>query len=477
MSGPTGEQPSRRYRRRALAWGAAGLAVIAVGVVVFVGLRSSPDDDATPTSAPAAVTTETGGDDNRDDEATSTAPTSTALATTSTTQPSLPSLFDLIADDPQFSSLETAVGAAGLFDELENGGPYTVFAPSNAAFEALDPEVAGRLNADADLLASVLLHHGFDGAVPSGDLPMGDIEMLDGTTILFASSPDGVTLTDAESTALVTDADLMADNGVLNVVDHVLLPSNVEITDPSAAVGVAADLVDGAVTLAGSIDTEEHRTVLLDAAALSLDRRNIVDLLTVDPAVVVEPDAVATLAALVERLPIDLVEGQVRLDGLGLSVTGVYVDDDALARIESTAGVVQPVRFDLRVRPVADASSAASISEQVGALLSAEPLLFEGLELASPESAATLDRLAAIVKQASGIDVAVVGFTDTSGDAATNLAVSIARAELVADELFRRGVPPADVGSAGFGEAAPVLVDGVEDRAASRRVAVVVKLR
>ena len=485
MSGPTGEQLPRRYRRRALAWAAVGVIVAAVGVVLFLSTRSSGPDDAGPTSPPAVATDPAVGDDvaavTTATTTATTTPTTTATSTeastTSTTEPSLPSLFDLIADDPQFSSLETAVNAAGLFDELENGGPYTVFAPANEAFEELDPAMAGMLNADAELLASVLLHHGIDGAVDSDDLPAGDVEMLDGTTVVFTSSPDGVRLTSGESSALVTDPDLMAVNGVLHVVDGVLLPPDTAPTDAGTAVGVAADLVDGTITLAGSIDTEEHRLRLLDAAAVGLDGENIVDLLTVDPAVMIDPDEVATLAALVERQPIDLVEGQARLDALGLSVTGVYVDDEALARFESAVGVVQPVQLELRERPVADAASAAAISEQAEGLLAAEPLLFDGLELSAADAAATLDRLAAVVKRAAGVDVWVIGFTDTSGDADSNLAISVLRADVVADELVGRGVPPIDVSSAGFGETAPVLVDGIEDREASRRVDVAVRLR
>ncbi len=138
---------------------------------------------------------------------------------------------DVAASDPQFSTLVTAVQTADLVDTLSSEGPFTVFAPTDAAFqEALDTLgiTAEELLARDDL-AAILTYH----VVPAEVLAADVIQAVeDGGGQFMVSTVNGeqiaVTVVDGVVTlngaASVTAADLMAGNGVVHVIDAVLLP-------------------------------------------------------------------------------------------------------------------------------------------------------------------------------------------------------------------------------------------------------------
>lgn len=96
---------------------------------------------------------------------------------------------------------------------LQGSGPFTVFAPTDEAFANLAAVPSG------DALTNVLLYHVVDGAVAAGDLPEGDVEMLSGAMVDVAID-DGVTVNDSN----VTTANILASNGIIHVIDAVLLP-------------------------------------------------------------------------------------------------------------------------------------------------------------------------------------------------------------------------------------------------------------
>lgn len=496
MSGRAGDRPHRRYRQGVVRWVAAGVIVLALVAAVLPTFGADPaGDDGTSDAVTSAATSSPSGDpagvaagpSEDGTAATGTSggdgpvgsPADTASGTTSPAGTSVdaPSLYGLIADDPQFSSVETAIEAAGLFDDLANGGPFTLFAPSNDAFDALDPAFAGAMNADTDLLESVLFHHAIDGVVPSGELSDGAVRMVDGSDVEVDVGAAAITLSSGGTSATITDADLVAANGVLHVIDAILIPPEVDsVVDADAAVAVTVDR--GAVTLVGSVADDAQRGRLRDAVEESVDPANVDDTLTVDPASAGEDGRLADLAAVSARLPVDLVEGAARLAGEAIAVSGLVVDDDAGRRLDAAAsGLETEVLVALEPRPDADSVRAGTIAAQVDELLADRPLLFRsGVSFADPDAGATLDLLAGLVKSADGLDIAIVGFTDTTGDAASNLEISLERAATVRDELVRRGVPSSDLTTAGFGENAPVVVDGAEDAAASRRVEIVVRL-
>ncbi len=122
-----------------------------------------------------------------------------------------------------FTKLVAAVQAAGLEDALRGDGPLTVFAPTDAAFEALGEEaLAGLLTAEKkEQLTNILLYHVVSGRVESSALAGKtlDVETLQGKTI-HVDATDGVKI----NTATVVSADIVADNGIIHVIDAVLMP-------------------------------------------------------------------------------------------------------------------------------------------------------------------------------------------------------------------------------------------------------------
>ena len=124
-------------------------------------------------------------------------------------------------DAGSFSTLLTALNAAGLTSALEGDGPFTVFAPTDAAFAAMDPEVLADLIADTDLLTAVLTYHVVPGRYTSTDVAgLSSAPTLNGKPV--ALSFDGATvMVDAAS---VIAPDVEASNGIIHVIDQVILP-------------------------------------------------------------------------------------------------------------------------------------------------------------------------------------------------------------------------------------------------------------
>jgi uncharacterized surface protein with fasciclin (FAS1) repeats len=132
-------------------------------------------------------------------------------------------IVDIAAGNDDFSTLVTAVTAAGLVDVLSGEGPFTVFAPTNAAFAALPPGALDAVLADPDLLTAVLTYH-----VVAGDVRAADVVTLNkARTVqgewLAISTAAGVTVDSAN----VVATDIVASNGVIHVIDAVLLPKAV----------------------------------------------------------------------------------------------------------------------------------------------------------------------------------------------------------------------------------------------------------
>lgn len=134
---------------------------------------------------------------------------------------------EVAAGNPDLSILVAALQAAGLDQTLASDGEYTVFAPTNDAFAAL-LETLGvtqdELLADTDLLNSVLTYHVVpDAVVMAADIPYGsDIETVNGDA--FSISDANVITSSSGNTANITQPDVQATNGVVHVIDTVLLP-------------------------------------------------------------------------------------------------------------------------------------------------------------------------------------------------------------------------------------------------------------
>jgi uncharacterized surface protein with fasciclin (FAS1) repeats len=139
-------------------------------------------------------------------------------------------IVDIAAADERFTTLVAAVTAAGLVETLQGEGPFTVYAPVNDAFAALPQgTVEGLLQPEAkEQLTNVLLYHVDDRNLPSAGIPLGSNyfkPILASERLCITRTADRVTIADGTGEmANVIIADIQADNGVIHVIDKVLLP-------------------------------------------------------------------------------------------------------------------------------------------------------------------------------------------------------------------------------------------------------------
>jgi uncharacterized surface protein with fasciclin (FAS1) repeats len=120
-----------------------------------------------------------------------------------------------------FSTLVTAIQAAGLEETLSSKGPFTVFAPTDEAFAALPEGTLDSLLKDKEALTKVLTYHVASGEYMAADVvEMSSITTLEGSTLQVNTTGGGVKVGDAN----VTATDIKASNGVIHVIDKVLIP-------------------------------------------------------------------------------------------------------------------------------------------------------------------------------------------------------------------------------------------------------------
>ncbi|MFO7846635.1 MAG: fasciclin domain-containing protein [Balneolaceae bacterium] len=132
-------------------------------------------------------------------------------------------IVSIAQDTDNLSTLVAAIEAAGLVDVLKGDGPFTVFAPTNEAFEALPDGTLESLlmPENQDQLVEILTYHVVAGEVMSGDLSDGmTAETVEGSEVTISLSDSGAKVNDAN----VEAADIEASNGVVHVIDAVILP-------------------------------------------------------------------------------------------------------------------------------------------------------------------------------------------------------------------------------------------------------------
>jgi uncharacterized surface protein with fasciclin (FAS1) repeats len=121
----------------------------------------------------------------------------------------------------QFGTLAKALTAAGLIDTLKGPGPFTVFAPTDAAFARIPADKLNALLADKAALTKVLTYHVVAGKVMAADVKSGEAKTVQGQALNIKVSRKGVKVNDAT----VTKTDILATNGVIHVIDRVVLPN------------------------------------------------------------------------------------------------------------------------------------------------------------------------------------------------------------------------------------------------------------
>ena len=159
----------------------------------------------------------------------STSDTTVAAETTAapeTTMAVTDNIVEVAQANADFTTLVAAVVAADLATTLSGAGPFTVFAPTDAAFEALPAGILEKLLLPKNkaVLAKILTYHVVAGKVLSTDLTETEVGTVEGSTVAITLT-DGAKVNDAT----VTTADVMASNGVIHVIDKVLIPASVDV--------------------------------------------------------------------------------------------------------------------------------------------------------------------------------------------------------------------------------------------------------
>ncbi|MFZ1559787.1 MAG: fasciclin domain-containing protein, partial [Saprospiraceae bacterium] len=173
---------------------------------------------------------------------------------------------DIINNSEEHFVLSSILSLTGLDDALSGNGPFTVFAPTDDAFEAIPEDVLAAIVADESILTSILTYHAIGAKALSSELSDGqEIVTLNGAKVKITINNDGVFVNDAK----VTVVDLVADNGVVHVINAVLLPP------PSSS----TDLVDDNTL---SILPNPARDIITIQSELMTDEPAKVDIYTVN---------------------------------------------------------------------------------------------------------------------------------------------------------------------------------------------------
>ena len=155
-----------------------------------------------------------------------TVPLVTPTPTATIATQNLAELAKSAASQGQFKTLIQAVQAAGLTEKLAAPGPYTVFAPTDAAFSALPKATLDQLlqPANKQQLIKVLSYHVIPGGITSQQLTSGEVKTIEGSPVKITvdRASNSITVNNAK----VTQPDIPASNGIVHVVDQVLLPPN-----------------------------------------------------------------------------------------------------------------------------------------------------------------------------------------------------------------------------------------------------------
>ena len=147
------------------------------------------------------------------------APVAAQMSAPAVAQPRLDIVETAVAAG-SFNTLATALRAAGLVETLKGKGPFTVFAPTDAAFARIPPDTLQAILADKARITAILTYHVVSGAVTAAEV----VKLTSATTVqggaVTIDAANGVRVNDAT----VLTADVMASNGVIHVIDRVLLP-------------------------------------------------------------------------------------------------------------------------------------------------------------------------------------------------------------------------------------------------------------
>lgn len=398
----------------------------------------------------------------------------TEATTTTAAEPSVDynTVGEALSGNPEYSSFSDRVSESTLVADINDAsaGPYTLFAPSGEAMEAVPDDQLAVLDSQPDLQDQVLGYHVVEGSIGLDQLTDGaELKTVNGDVLTVSGDGENAKVAGAS----IIGGPITTNNGLVYTIDTMLLPDGINLT-PADTGSVAGTLADGTITLDGVIASEAERATLVDAATAKVGADKVTDNLVVDAVAGIDAATAADVATLIDGMADHLVAGEAGYADGALYVRGQYPsEEDNAAMTQIAAGV--EATATLEAAPAEPAPDDTPKPEDLEALLNAylaeNPILFEpnSAEL-SPESAAVIDRVAADLVKQGNLNIVVEGHTDSDGEAERNKTLSEERAAVVASELIARGVPAENITSVGYGEEQPIVVDGVEDKAASRRV-------
>ena len=192
------------------------LFALALAVLLVAAACGSDDDDSSSTesSDESSESEDAASEDVEDEE----------MADEEMADEVMADIVDTAVEAGDFTTLVAAVEAAGLVDTLKGEGPFTVFAPTDAAFAALPEGTVEALLADTEALTGVLTYHVVDGKVLAEDVvTLDSAETLNGQSVTIEVVDGGVVL-NGDANVIVTDIE--TSNGVIHVIDAVLIPAD-----------------------------------------------------------------------------------------------------------------------------------------------------------------------------------------------------------------------------------------------------------
>ncbi|MEM9714766.1 MAG: fasciclin domain-containing protein, partial [Actinomycetota bacterium] len=398
------------------------------------------------------------------------------------------------------STLTSLVVDAGLDSTLAGEGPFTVLAPTDEAFEAAVEALGGL--PEPEVLTEILTYHVVPAEAPAADVVTLDAApTVQGEEVAIEVDGDTVVLNGGQAEVVTTDVE--ASNGIVHVIDGVLLPPSIvealaaaeeeaEPEEPEEPIEAAPETVveflaeDGRFTalvgaagdlgLADALTAEGPLTVFAPtddafataAAALGSDAEDtelltqIVTYHVVDGSVTAEAAIAAGTSPTLqgEEITFEEVDGQVVVAG-----SGVVTEAD----VETGNGLVHVV--DAVLLPPTIAAQVAVTSE-INETLALDPVQFAtGSAAIEPESETTLDTVTAVLTENVDVALVIQGHTDDQGDDDANQALSEARAQSVLDALVARGIDAERLTAIGFGETRPIGDNATgEGQAQNRRI-------
>ena len=296
-------------------------------------------------------------------------------------EPEPMTIVDVAVADGRFTTLAAALGAADLVETLQGDGPFTVFAPTDDAFAMLPEGTVEALLADIPALSEILLYHVVSGEVMAADVVgLSSAETVAGMPVKISVDGDKVMINDAQ--VIITD--VQADNGVIHVIDSVLLPPG-DIVEVAVADGRFTTLAT-ALTEAGLVETlqgEGPFTVFAptDDAFAKLPEGTIEALLADIPALsnillfhvapesymaseVVEMPVIQTAQG--GSLIVQVMDGKVMINGAEVIITDIYASNGIIHVIDTVMlpqDIVDTAVADGRFNTLATALTEAGLVE------------------------------------------------------------------------------------------------------------------